>query len=799
MTTSRSALLSLTALCLAAPAHALDGGVPGYPVIVSSGSYAPLGDGGSPVPGVTGTQNGVATLSLKGWQFPYFGKQFSQVTVTTDGLLIPGDGTACGCTADAGGMAPGCQYPQAFCDPTGQTGPNCTSPGSCCSVPANQAACNSGFSFCGGSCCLTCANSPPFNPGPDPSGVGTIAGWWEALDDTASNGIEAVQGGTDGGRYLTVDYHGVPAVNTGFSGWNVYNFQITLNQSGLVQVVYGQTAVGDAGVDTSAAWVSLESPDAGQWVPALGCDFADGGGAFASYIGCTAATWPANKTISYGAPAGVFLTPSSVNVQGLSLDGGFNVDVTTVAADFGQTAVKSAFDYSVYLVPQPLPATALPSCPGGAGCLGSFVSSGGIPAQSSTTLDTGPITTALPTQKGTYYVEVWLDPSNSTGNVQPSAAVGVSAPLPLGVDLTGAVGTVPASVPANGSFKVPLTLQNLGLLPSGSFQYQLWLTATNTGIDPQTDFLIEAGTSSLAGGQTLTQTDTATTHQVAQGQYFVALTLDPGHLVGDISYANNLAFSSSTVTVTPAHLKVSSVTAPAEAFLGFPTHVSYTIENDGADVASGFAVGLVIHPQSEGSSFTLYDPRLLEIDGVTIDPGCTVQAEDGQILQATPTGCATFPVPAVTQSTVPATMYGKPTAPGNYLVGVIADIYSQVNEARNANRMGAPNVTVVLAPAPDYAVGPGDLTAPPAASAGDRIWVDRSIHNLGIAAGSAPYGYFLSAAGEANAGGVPVAVVSPTGAISYRPTTRMLSPPGQGVSDDRGSDLLALPSGLFPG
>ncbi len=794
--------IPILALALAAtPALAQDGGVPAYPVLVSSGSYAPLGDAGSPVPGVTGTQNGVGTISLSGWQFPYFGQQFSQITVTTDGYLIVGDGSECGCTAAAGGMAAGCADPMTYCDPS--FGAPCSGPGSgCCSLPAYQSSCQGGnFPSCGGGCCTNCLVTPPSNAGPDPAAVGTIAGWWEQLDDSAAKGISYAQGGADGGHFLTVDYHGVPALNTGFSGWNVYDFQITLDESGLVQVTYGQTFAGDAGVDSSSAWASLEGYDGGQWVPGLGCDV-DGGslisGAF-SYSGCTAANWPTDTTVSYGSPAGVFLTPSSVQIQGLSLDGGLTIDVTTVASDFGRTAIGSSFDYSVYLVQQPEPATALAACPGGAGCLGGFTASGGVPAQGSATLDTGPITIPIPAQQGSYYVEVWLDPTNSTGSVQPSALVGVSSPLALGIDLTGAVGALPAAVPANGSFQLPITLENLGLLPSGTFHYQLWLTQANTGIDPQTDLLVEDATASLVGGQTVTKTDTATTNNAAQGQYYLALTIDPAHQLGDIDYGNNVVFSATTASVTPAHLKVTAVGAPAEAFPDFPTHVSYTIENDGDDIAAGFAIGLVIHPQSKGTTFTLNDPRLLELDGVTIAPKCTVQAEDGVILQATPAGCATFPSPAVTESKVPATMYGAATAPGNYLVGVIADLYSQVNEARNANRMGAPNVTVVQAPAPDLAVGLGDLTAPPAASAGDRIWVDRSIHNLGIATGSAPYGYFLSDTGEANAGGVPVPVVLPTGVVTYRPTTQTLSPPGLGTSDDRGSDLLALPSGLSPG
>ena len=95
-------------------------------------------------------------------------------------------------------------------------------------------------------------------------------------------------------------------------------------------------------------------------------------------------------------------------------------------------------------------------------------------------------------------------------------------------------------------------------------------------------------------------------------------------------------------------------------------------------------------------------------------------------------------------------------------------------------------------------MGPGDVTAPTAAAAGDRIYVDRQIHNIGIAGGSAPYSYFLSAVGQANSGGIPVPVVQ-GGATTFLPTTIYLAAPGQGISDDLGTDLLALPTTLPAG
>ena len=781
-------------VALLAASSALAGTSTQYPVIVTGGSYAPLGDAGSPVPGVTGTYAGAAAIALNGWTFPYFDAGFSEITVTTDGYLIVGDGLLGGCTPDAGsGYCSSLTCPTSF-------GQYC-----CGDVPA--CALENTYS----PCCVVSGNYAPYQLGPAPSARGSIAAWWEALDDTATSGISYAQGGASGSHYLTVDYHGVQSADITYGSGNTYDFSITLSESGLVQVAYGATSVvPGATADFQIAWVSLEDPAGTTWVPGLGCEL-DGG--YSSYRSPSCAAvfgdWPTNSDLTYGAPPGVYLEPETITATNGSVDGGtLSFSVAALAGDLGQTAVTATFPYNVYLVQSLIQPQDLPACPGGAGCLGSFDLTGGIPAQSSVPLSSGTLLTPYPPASGpgTYYVELWLDPANSTGNT--SNAVGLSPPLLVGIDLTGSVNVAatatPPLVPGTGTFPVPITLQNLGLLPATGVEYQLWLTASNTAINAATDFKVEDATIALNGGADVSQSDTATTLNAAQGTYYLALAIDPSGASGDINPGNNLAFSAGQVTVSPAHLKVTQVTAPAAAYVGFPTHVGYTISNDGANPATDFSIGLLIHPQARGTSFTINDPQILELDGVTIPPGCTVQAQDATVVVDSPVGCATFPAAAadggVLQSVVPTKMYGTATAPGDYLVGVVADLYSQVNETRNANRLASATATVVFPPEPDFEVGAGDVTAPTAAAAGDRLYVDRQIHNVGIAAGRAPYGYFLSAVGQANSGGIPVpVVVLPSGATTFLPMTTNLAAPGQGISDDLGTDLLALPTTLPPG
>ena len=80
--------------------------------------------------------------------------------------------------------------------------------------------------------------------------------------------------------------------------------------------------------------------------------------------------------------------------------------------------------------------------------------------------------------------------------------------------------------------------------------------------------------------------------------------------------------------------------------------------------------------------------------------------------------------------------------------------------------------------------------------------VERNIRNVGVSSASASYGYFLNLNGspnvlEVNQGGIPIPVVLPTGELTFAPTVA-LDYPGNGQSEDRGADLLVIPSTLAP-
>ena len=493
-----------------------------YPVVVGGGTYAPLGDAGAPVPGVTGTYAGAGTIDLNGWTFPYFDAGYDQVTVTTDGYLIVGNGLLGGCTPDAGICGTSFPCPSAQGSSFG-----------CCGDSTGCATQN-GFA----ACCVISGTFPPFSQtsflqvGPSVDAEGTIAGWWETLDDTGVSGISYAQGGAAGSHYLTVDYHGVPTSDISFGEGSYYSFSITLTESGLVQVAYGTMSTpANNFPDTSVAWASLEDPAGTTWVTGLGCE-SDGG--------CTGGggDFPSNTDITYGSPPGVYLSPESITAGSGALDAGsLSFDVNAEAADLGLTPVDAGFPYNAYLVQSLVPTAQLPACPGGASCLGVFAVPSGIAAKGSEPISTGTLAVPYPLAggAGTYYVELWLDPANVTGNT--SQAVGLSQPLIVGVDLAGSVNVTAdgGAVPDNGSFPLPITLENTGLLAADGVEYQLWLTAGNQSIDTTTDFEVEDTTVTLAGGQTINRSDTAQTHDAAQGTYYVAMSIDPNHLSGNLN------------------------------------------------------------------------------------------------------------------------------------------------------------------------------------------------------------------------------------------------------------------------
>src|SRR5581483_6065841 len=108
--------------------------------------YVALGGIGTPVQNASGVYNGVGSVKLTGWTFPFGGQSFNQIEILSDGWLAVGNGSAtCGCSA---GATTDYQCPE--CPPSVPSGAiqNC-----------QKFPCTAYF-------------SPPFSPG-------LIAPWWQ--------------------------------------------------------------------------------------------------------------------------------------------------------------------------------------------------------------------------------------------------------------------------------------------------------------------------------------------------------------------------------------------------------------------------------------------------------------------------------------------------------------------------------------------------------------------------------------------------------------------------------------------
>lgn len=778
------------------------------------GSYEPLLDAGSPLNGVTGTDNGWADLSLNNWNFPYFGTVNNTIGVNADGYLIVGGGAICACGNEA---ATGCQDPFTQCT---QTAAQCG--GGCCTLGSN---CSS-FS-CGGGCCAGCYVLTG-------SAVPLIGPYNEDLTDVGVNGISYLQGVNDGGHYLTVDYNGVQTSQAFVGGGaSSYQFQVTLQESGTITFAYGQVGpVADAGPEQgSIAAIGVSDPTGTFYTAAPCCAHGS--------CSCGVASWQPETvmvfdTASSGGspvpPGRPYLVPQPVQLSNLVADAGsLSFQVSTKLLNVGSVPLTGPVDYIVYLAPVPLPIELLPACSGTPPCLGTFgpFQTTVAPYVRGSATTTGP--TLSPAQTFTvanppngvpayYYAEVWVDPAQTLGLENPRAAIGLSSPLPLGVDLTGLVGAIVASTGAAKQLTVPLTLENLGLAPSGPFNYQVYLTAA-PGVIAVTDYLVPpvSTTSATVGSEgTLPVTFVGDLAEIPNGgvllgDYYVTLSLP---LAGDLNPLNNIVSSASTVHVSPAHLSVTALDAPSLAFIGLPTDVAYTLSNTGQEDApggdGGFSLLVLIHQQTLGQRFNRTgEPTLTEIDGISLKAGCTIQVNDSAVVSESPPGCAVFPAPTFPDGGLPARPViptisgsGGPMLPGDYLVNVWADPYRQVpgTDPNHPASQTSPTKTVLALPAPDFTVFAGNLVAPSTAVAGEVMTVQRTISNIGIVAAGTPYGYFLSAVGEVNQGGVPVSVLTADGGVTYRPQSGPIPYAGSGQPNQvTAADTLLIPSGAPAG
>ena len=509
-------------------------------------------------PPVSDPDLGVKVLSFPaGFSFNFFGKAFTKVTASADGLLIFENGPA-------------------------------------------------GSPVCDGTSNSACyPTSMPDSAAPN----GLIGYWW---NDMVLNGTAAsTTSGTAPDRVFSIK----------LTGWEFYDLfgsisprtvQIDLyERTSAIKVYYGAITVGTP-LFPEAAVVGIEDNTGATALLGLPCSNTS--------ARCNDSKWPTGKMIEYG-PAidpdltvlnvtGGALTPTTVNGNP-----GFSMDLQTTIKNQGQNPA-TGFTYDVYLSSDttidPLTDKKIASH-AALETLAGYAQA--VYTETAVSFEKPPVgefyigvyvdppTTAKPLGNVVEALE-----TNNTG---------VSLAYVSGADLSGEI-SGPASSGGGEPVNLHVIVHNSGTDPAGTFRYIVWLSADKT-LDPATDKKFFTGSTTLSGGQTYDQVVAATLPNVADGSWYFLLEIDPVTAtkpVGDVIEAdetNNLAVSAAPIVTSAADLIVENIsvrsTVPpydpvTQAFFGEPVRVSFKLTNIGGATAKNFDVTLLL---SDNAVITLHD------------------------------------------------------------------------------------------------------------------------------------------------------------------------------------------------
>ncbi|MGA2033680.1 MAG: CARDB domain-containing protein, partial [Thermoguttaceae bacterium] len=289
---------------------------------------------------------------------------------------------------------------------------------------------------------------------------------------------------------------------------------------------------------------------------------------------------------------------------------------------------------------------------------------------------------------------------------QTNAANNVAA-VPIDIsaaDLTVSSVTAPASASLGQPLTVSWTVKNIGTSPADQPWYDGVYYSTKNTFDSSAVFLksVPAGSNSpLAAGGSYTQSAQVTLPSLAVGTYYLLVYANVYNQQAETNKNNNTA-ASAAVAVNGADLTVSSVTAPANASLGQPTTVTWTVQNIGLSSAD--------QPWSDGvyySAKSTFDNSAVFLTSVPAGSNSPLAA-GGSYTQSA-------------QVTLPS------LAVGTYYFFVSTDVYHQQPETNeNNNTAGSAAVAVNGA---DLTVS--SVTAPASASLGQPVTVNWTVENIG--------------------------------------------------------------------
>jgi MYXO-CTERM domain-containing protein len=222
----------------------------------------------------------------------------------------------------------------------------------------------------------------------------------------------------------------------------------------------------------------------------------------------------------------------------------------------------------------------------------------------------------------------------SCGSLQwqpPGKTIAVA--LPNDPELSATIGVPPGAYPG-AMFDAEISLSNLGLVDAGSYDYELFLSTSNTSIAGATSL----GRYTQAAHVAATVIDVTRTVTMPAGTpvgtYYVAIQVDVDDTVLEVLETNNIAFSGAIATAPDL---TGSVTVPAEAGPGEVMVANLEIDNQGAPVASPISVAFYLSTNTtlDGLDTNVHTELFTLPDGFTFMGPVTIMVP-GTVLPSPP-------------------------------------------------------------------------------------------------------------------------------------------------------------------
>ncbi len=457
-------------------------------------------------------------------------------------------------------------------------------------------------------------------------------------------------------------------------------------------------------------------------------------------------------------------------------DAGVVINIALTVNNNGMSTQAQGFPVVYFLVSQAEPAFGLPTTCAAPMCLGQDHFGDAIKANAQAVYTSTGLRLPNPLPASGYYaIASVIDPANTTVNATaPLLEIGTSTQmLPFGQDLTATIGLTTFNPSDPTDFIVPLEFTNLGLETADTATYTLYFVDRTGNATPAA-----TGTVSDIGGLSsfLVDQDVPIPSGLAPGEYQLELKIDNGSPI-DLNPGNN------TILGVQHVVNGQDMTASIGA-------VPFAIPSP-----TTFSVPVTFHNLGLQNATSIpWTMSLTSADGTVTAPlgGGTISLAGLKMDEE--------PLPAKLTQILPSGAYTLSLQLGSNSLGVPASLNTpDLNSANNL--VIDPTPVFVYSGGADYEVGPGDLTliGLPHASDGQEIGVWRTIHNLDGPAAPCPYSYFLNPASVTQIGdGIPVAIVTKTGA-SFVGTTAAFAALGQPGAQDTRTEQILIPPGVPAG